>query len=574
MVRKGVARTPIAQGKGIEMGYDLVIKNGIVVDGTGAPPRKADVGVVGGKIVELGIDLVGASEIIDACGKIVTPGFIDPHTHYDAQICWDASLSPSSWHGVTTVMMGNCGVGIAPCRKSAREIATQDLVNVESIPYEVLNAGITWDWETFPEYMASAARRGSAINLGFIAPLTPFRHFIMGDHSMDRAATSEEMAKICDLLGEALCAGAFGFSTSILKQHLGYGGRPLACQRASRDELAAYAGLLKKSGKGLVEIALCQKPSVMSDEEYGLLEFLLNKSERPVTWLSVFIRDDIPESHLDILAKAAPLRHRGSTPQISAVQFTREISLRSPFTFAAYSCWHPVFNKTKEEQAKIYSDRKFRDDFRAELKGPAVFNGDWRRISVAAASSPSLRHFEGRTVADIATERGTDGVDTFLDLALEDDLKIEYLFAAYNFNDARMPELLTNLDTVIGLSDGGAHVDLMCDAAYPTTLLGKWVRETRAMPIEFAVRRLTAEPADLLGIRDRGRLVSGAWADVVVFDPATIGPGKREKLYDLPSGGKRIVVHSTGIDYTIVNGVTAYAGGKLTGKNAGQVLHS
>ena len=556
------------------MSYDLVIKHGTVVDGTGAPPRKADVGIAGGRIVEIGAIGAAGQNVIDATGQIVTPGFIDPHTHYDAQICWDATVGPSSWHGVTTAVMGNCGVGIAPCKQSAREIATQDLVNVESNPYEVLNAGITWDWETFPEYMAAAGRRGSAINLGFFAPLTPFRHYVMGEQSMDRAATPEETGKIRDLLGEALDAGAFGFSTSILKQHMGYGGRALACQRASRDELSAYAGLLKKSGKGIVEIALCQKPSVMSDEEYGVLEFLLNESQRPVTWLSVFIRDDLPESHVDILAKAAPLLRKGAVPQISAVPFTREISMRSPFTFASYPCWHPVFNKTREEQTKIYGDRKFRDAFRAELNGPAVFNGDWRRITLAAVSNPSLRALEGRTVASIASERGTDGVDTFLDLALEDDLRCEYLFAAYNFNDARMPELLTNLDTVIGLSDGGAHVDLMCDASYPTTLLGKWVRDKRAMPIEFAVRRLTSEPAELLGIRDRGRLVNGAWADVVVFDPATIGPGKREKLYDLPSGGKRIVVHSTGIDYTIVNGVTAYAGGKLTGKNAGQVLHS
>jgi len=472
------------------------------------------------------------------------------------------------------VIMGNCGVGIAPCRSGSREVATQDLVNVESIPYDVLKAGVTWDWETFPDYMQAAGRRGSAINVGFFAPLTPFRHWVMGEQSMERAATQSETAQIGELLAEAIDAGAFGFSTSVLNQHIGYGGRALACQRASREELAAYAGVLKVRGKGVIEVALTQKPSLLSDAEYSLLDFLLDKSERPVTWLSVFQRDDIPESHVDIMARAAPLVRRGAIPQISAVRFTREISMRAPFTFASYPCWHPVFNKSKDEQARIYADPAFRSAFREALRGPAVFNGDWRRITLAAVSKPAMRVLEGRTVADIAAERGADEVDTFLDLTLEDDLDLEFIFAAYNFNDERMPELLTNMDTVLGLSDGGAHVDLMCDAGYPTVLLGKWVREKRALSLELAVRRLTSQPADLLGLRDRGRLVPGACADVVIFDPATVGPGKREKVFDLPGGGKRIVVHSTGIDHTIVNGKLAFSEGRLTGALPGTVLCS
>jgi hypothetical protein len=338
--------------------------------------------------------------------------------------------------------------------------------------------------------------------------------------------------------------------------------------------LATYAEVLKARRKGVIEIALTQKPSVLSDAEYALLEFLVDNSDRPVTWLSVFQRDDIPESHVDIMAKAEPLVRRGAIPQISAVQFTREISMRAPFTFASYPCWHPVFNKERSEQARIYADSSFRSAFREALLGPAVFNGDWRRITLAAVSNPSMRAIEGRTVADIAAERGTDGVDTFLDLTLENDLDVEFIFAAYNFNDERMPELLTNMDTVLGLSDGGAHVDLMCDAGYPTVLLGKWVREKRALSLELAVRRLTSQPADLLGIHGRGRLVPGAFADVVIFDPATVGAGKRERIFDLPGGGKRIVVHSTGVDHTVVNGKLAFTEGRLTGALPGTVLRS
>ena len=556
------------------MAFDLLIRNGLVVDGTGAPAYEADVGIVDGRIAEIGRGLGTGSEVIDAKNRVVAPGFIDLHTHYDAQICWDPSIGPSSWHGVTSVIMGNCGVGIAPCRSDSREVATQDLVNVESIPYDVLKAGVTWDWATFPDYMQAAARRGSAINLGFFAPLTPFRHYVMGEQSIEREATPREMVQISGLLAEAIDSGAFGISTSVLNQHIGYGGRALACQRASRDELAAYANILKVRNKGVIEVALTQKPSVLSDSEYALLEFLLDKSERPVTWLSVFQRDDIPESHVDIMARAASLLRRGAVPQISAVRFTREVSMRAPFTFASYPCWHPVFNKSKAEQARIYADPAFRAAFRQALLGPAVFNGDWRRITLAAVSNPALRALEGRTVADVASERGTDGVDTFLDLTLEDDLELEFIFAAYNFNDDRMPELLTNMDTVLGLSDGGAHVDLMCDAGYPTVVLGKWVREKRVLSLELAVQRLTSQPADLLGIRDRGRLVRGACADVVVFDPATVGPGTREKIFDLPGGGKRIVVRSTGIDHTIVNGKFAFSEGQMTGALPGTVLHS
>ena len=215
------------------MAYDLLIRNGLVVDGTGAPGRHADVALHAGAIAEIGRITEPAKQVIDAADCVVAPGFIDPHTHYDAQICWDGAVTPSPWHGVTSVVMGNCGVGIAPCRPAEREVAMRDLVNVEAIPFEVLEQVITWDWETFPEYLDAAARRRPSLNLGFLAPLTPFRHYVMGEASMERAATPEETTRIAALLGEAVDAGAFGFSSTVLNQHIGYGGRPLACRNAS-----------------------------------------------------------------------------------------------------------------------------------------------------------------------------------------------------------------------------------------------------------------------------------------------------------------------------------------------------
>src|SRR5437899_1499588 len=413
------------------MAYDILIKNGTVIDGTGAPARRADVGIVGGKIVEVG-ELSGAArKTIDADGLVVAPGFIDPHTHYDAQICWDGGMTPSSWHGVTSVVMGNCGVGIAPCRPEARQIAIRDLVNVEAIPFEVLDAGITWDWETFPQYMEAAQRRKPALNLAFLAPLTPLRHYVLGEASLERAATADETRAIARLLAEAMDAGAFGFSSTLLNQHLGYQGRPLACRNASRDELRAYCNVLRERRKGAIECAMTRQIAVLEEPELELLELMLDESQRPVTFIAMFDRDDLPEAVRETLAKAAPLIAKGARPQTSPLPLTREINMRNPFSFAAFPSWKRVFvDKSKSAQAAVYRDPAFRAAFREDLKRPASF-GNWARITVHEVRSPKLKHLEGKTVADIAAERGIDGVDAFLDVTLADDLDNEFTMQSF-----------------------------------------------------------------------------------------------------------------------------------------------
>ena len=556
------------------MAYDLLIKNGTVIDGTGAPRRHADIAVANGKIAEIGQIKDGAKRVIDAADCVVAPGFIDPHTHYDAQICWDPAISPSSWHGVTSVVMGNCGVGIAPCRPESREVAMRDLVNVEGIPFEVLDRGITWDWQTFPEFLDAAANRGSALNLAFIAPLTPFRHWVMGEASMERGATPEETAQIKGLIREAVDAGAFGFSTTVLNQHIGYQARPLACRNASRDELGAYCGALKEAGKGAIEIALTQKVSVLAEHEEELLAFLLAESGRPVTFLALFQRDDVPDACAETLRRARALP--GAVAQTSPLALTREINMRNPFSFAAFKCWGRVFaDKSDAAQRAIYSDPAFRHAFREELKNATGFSGDWSRITVHETHKPVLKPLEGRNVAEIAKERGKDGLDTFLDLTLEDDLDIEYVLAQFNVNLKRVEENLVDPGVLIALGDGGAHVDMLCDAGYPTYLLGTWVRERQIMTLEQAIGRLTAQPADLFGIKGRGRLKIGNAADIAIFDPTTIGSASRgERRFDLPGGAKRMVMPSRGVEYTIVNGSVAYAEGRPTGTTSGQVLRS
>ncbi|MDO8433731.1 MAG: amidohydrolase family protein [Candidatus Binatus sp.] len=555
------------------MAYDLLIKNGTVVDGTGAPRMRADIAVAGDRIAEIGNIREGAKRVIDASDLIVSPGFVDPHTHYDAQICWDPLISCTSWHGITSVVMGNCGVGVAPCKPESREIAAWDLTNVEAIPFESLKKGITWDWETFPEYLDAAERRGSAINLGFLAPLTPFRHYVMGIESMDRAATPEETRQIAALLSEAMAAGAMGFSTTTLKQHIGYQGSPLACRLASKDELKAYANVLKQHRKGAIEVALTKKIAVVQEDEYELLDMLLTESERPVTWLAMASSPRRPERALETLTRLEPLISRGGIPQVLCKPFVAQLDLRSPFTFADNDSWSQVFNQPVEVQKKIYADPNFRDNFRASLSQPHLFPGKWNRVEILEAINPALKQYEGKTVAEVAEMRGADGLDTFLDLTLEDDLQLQYTMQQYH--EGGIQQLISDPRTMIGLSDGGAHVDMLCDAGYATYLLGNWVRKNQAMTLEFAIKRITSEPANFFGIRERGQLKKGWKADITVFDYNTVNSARRATMqHDLPGGGRRLVMPAEGIEYTVVNGRVSYVHGRQSGELAGQVIRS
>jgi len=555
------------------MAYDLIIKHGTVIDGTGAFRRRADVAVKDGKVAEIGKINEGAAETIDASDLIVAPGFVDPHTHYDAQICWDPLVSCTSWHGVTTAVMGNCGVGIAPCKPAAREVAARDLVNVEAIPFEALEKGVTWDWESFPDFMAAAARRGAGINLAFLAPLTPFRHYVLDEESTERSATPEETVKVAALLREAIDAGAFGFSTTTLPQHIGYQGRPLACRLASNDELKAYANVLRDVGRGAIEIALTRRAGRVSEDEQGLLEFLLDESGRPVTWLAMASRPDKPEAGADTLRRLEPLIRRGAVPQVLCKPFVVQMDLRNPFSFADMALWGPVFNQPLERQKEFYRDPAFRGAFREELKRPHLFQGKWNRVEVLDAANPALKQYERKTIAEVADQRHQDPLDAFFDLALEDDLNIQYTMQQYH--EEGIQRLISDSRTMIGLSDGGAHVNMLCDAGYCTYLLGTWVRERQALTLENAVKRITSEPADFFGIKDRGRLKVGLSADFAIFDERRIGSAKRARMQnDLPGGGRRLVMPAEGVEYTIVNGDVLYEHGRHSGYLPGQVLRS
>jgi len=550
------------------MAYDLLIRNGIVVDGSGRSRYQANIGVVDGRIVEIGGKIDGsARKVIDASDLIVAPGFIDPHTHYDAQICWDPLLSCSSWHGVTSVVMGNCGVGIAPCRPDLHEVVTWDLVNVEGIPFDVLARGISWGWVSFPEFMQAAEQRRSGVNLSFLAPLTPFRHFVMGEESMERAATAEELAQIKALLREAILAGAVGFSTTNTLQHVGYRGRPLACRLADTNEMTAYADVLKELGRGLIEIALTRSGGILADDEYQLLDLLLTKSGRPVTWLSA--RSE------ETLRKAEPLTRRGAICQLRCTPTIFEFNLRSPaLVMAALSpAWTKVFNLPADKQKELYASDEFRSDFRQELSRPRAGRLDWKRFIIDQAVTPSLKAYEGRSVAEVAAERGEEPLDSFLNLAIEDELRTWFVLTFAK--EERIGRFVADPRLIIGLSDGGAHVDQHCDAGYPTYLIGTWSRDKQLLTLEHAVKRLTSEPADLFGVADRGQLAPGMAADFTIFDYNTINSAPRQHaVRDLPGGGLRFVTAAHGIEYTIVNGEVLFEHQQHTGALPGTVLRS
>jgi N-acyl-D-amino-acid deacylase len=555
------------------MSYDLLLSGGTIIDGTGRAGFTADVAITGDRIttVEAKLSQKDAKKVIDARGQVVCPGFIDHHTHYDAQVLWDPLVTCSPWHGVTSIIMGNCGVGLAPCKPKDREALVGDLVNVEGMSLEVLQRGVQWSWESVTEYLDAIAKSGLGINVGLMVPLSPLRQYVLGNESKERGATAKEIQQLRALFRAAMDAGAFGFSTTVLPQHLGFQGRPLPCRLASRDELAALAGVLKELQRGSIEIALTRSPGMLSDDEYDLLTFLLMQSERPVTWLGLLQKPEAPpDAWKDALKRVVPLFDRGYLPlgQVPCHYKSARFSLKRPFIFGNFDCWKVVFDRPLAEQKQLYASAEFRTAFREEMKQPRLFTGQWNNMSVFTVNKPELRPLLETDLETLGEQRGKDPLDVFFDLALEDNLDLQFLYEFGHVN----PEMLTHPHTLVGLSDGGAHADMRCEAGYSTYLLGTIVREKQMLPIEEAIRRLTSVPAQIFGVPLRGTVAAGMIADLVVFDPEKIACGKQEAVNDFPGGGLRYIEKSSGIAHTIVNGQILYSHGEEQKVLPGRVL--
>ena len=554
--------------------YDLVIENARICDGTGAPSYMGTLGVQDGLITYLGADKGLASKrTVDAEGLVLSPGFIDPHTHYDAQVAWDPLLTSSPWHGVTTVVMGNCGVGVAPVKPETRDILLHDLVNVEAIPYEVMQAGIDWQWESYGEYMDAIDRRGMGINVAGLVAFTPLRHYVMGEASFERTATEDEMASMRALLREAMEHGAFGFTTTTIRNHIGHEGRPLACRNASLEELASLCHALRDVGRGAIEISLNSGGTrVINDEDMALLQMLSDESTRPITWLALFARPGDPGFHEQTIEKMGDLIYK-AIPQVTPKPLITQGDLKNPFMFGPYQSWEKVFNRPVEEQMAIYRDPEFREAFLQDMKGHERHHL-WGRMSVLDFVNPDLAKYRGRTIQDIADEEGKRAMDVYLDIGLADNLETRCQIQAFNYDTEGVKQLVSEDRFMVGLSDGGAHVDLLCDAGYSTALLQRWVREQPVLSLERAVKKLTSVPAAVFGIPNRGVLAEGKVADLVLFDPDRVTSKPPEFTNDFPLGGRRLIAKAEGIEATFLAGTQLYNHGEHTGELPGRMLRS
>lgn len=553
------------------MAVDLIIKNGTIVDGTGAAKFIGDIAVDKGRITAVGKVSETARETVDAAGLTVSPGFIDPHTHYDAQISWDPLLNSSSEHGVTTILLGNCGVGVAPCRPEHREMVMQDLINVEGMSEKVLKAGIQWEWESFNDYLSLARSQPAAMNRAFLIALSPVRTYVMGPDASERAATPEETKKITDIVSQAMKAGASGFSSTNNRSHVGYQGKAFAARMTSKDEYRACCKVLKDAGRGVIQIALTNRFASIADDELELLDLLLTESGRKVSWISLLNDPNKPNGCKEVLDKAGPLLARGAAPQMLLRSMLREFTLQKPYPFLEINvAASRIFNRSLEEQKAAYRDPAFRNAFRAELAEGRRFTGHPPKVIVCKVDNPALRKYDTKLIGEIAAERGADPVDTFFDVALEDNLGTLFAYERGNNDQNQIAAMLKDSRTMIGLADGGAHVDMLYEAGYPTYLLSHWVRDRKVLTIEHAVQRMTSEVADFFGFTDRGRIKPGQAADLVLFDADRIGSAERGAfVYDLPSGGGRLHAKAEGIHRIMVNGQTTYQDGKPTGARPG-----
>jgi N-acyl-D-aspartate/D-glutamate deacylase len=563
------------------MTLDLVIKNGWVVDGSGLPRYRADVGVARGRIVTIGRVRESAREVLDADGLVVAPGFVDGHTHMDAQVFWDPLGTCSSWHGVTSVVMGNCGFTLAPCARADRHLVVRNLERAEDIAAEAMDAGIDWTWTTFREFLDAVESLPKGINYAGYLGHSALRTYVMGERAFEKAASEDDLSAMERELRDGLRAGAIGFTTSRSPSHETPDRRPVASRLATWDEVRRLVGVMGDMNAGIFELAGEAVGRTADDleglrEYHGRLRDLAVATGRPITW-GLFSRREAPgiwREYLNLLDETAAAGGR-MFAQVHSRALSVVLSFRTNLPFDRLPVWRELRALPLDEQK-----RRLRDpDLRRRLVQAARERDERRAIGAEARPASYEWIFvmdtvEGphRSLAEIAQERGVDPVEAMIDLALEKDLERFFLQPIANENQDHALELIKHPRTVVTFSDSGAHVSQIMDASLQTHLLSHWVRAKQALTLEQAVRMLSFDNATAWGFSDRGLVREGFAADLVVFDPDTVGPDMPDVVNDLPAGARRLVQRARGISATAVNGEVLLRDGKHTGALPGRLL--
>jgi N-acyl-D-amino-acid deacylase len=555
--------------------HDLVIRGATVVDGLGHDPLRADVAVRDGRIVAIGEVGKDAAEIVDAGGLALMPGIIDIHTHYDAQVTWDPTLSPSPSLGVTTVVTGNCGFGIVPSPPHLRDLIMRNLAVVEGMDLDALRAGIDWRFRSFAEYLAAVRHMGPYANLAVLVGHSAVRTAVMGEEaSLRKEPTAAEMTEMKRLVAEAMDQGAIGLGASYSLNHSGWGGVPMPSTISDIAEFDALVGAMGGPGRGVVEIS---SGPIMPD---AMEEIAARHGRRIFMSTAVALyNEQHPERALGMFDACAAAQARGNELyiQLTCQPLSFDFTLASAYPFYSHPAFDPIKAYDREQLKAVFRDPGFRERFRADLRNPkpgTVFQGNWQRVIVAAPVKPENAGLADRTIADIARAAGRDPLDVLLDLGLEEDLDTGLIGRFFNAADEGVEPLVKHKAGVIALSDAGAHLVYLCDAGFGLYFLGHWVRERGAFDLAEGVRRLTGHQAGLYAIPDRGHVAVGARADLLLFDPATVGISPPRRVNDLPAGRTRTLRDPIGVHGVFVNGVLVFDGKNYArlDKGPGQVL--
>ena len=556
--------------------HDLIIRNAQVFDGSGLPPVLSDVAVSNGRIAHIGSTSEAAHEVIDAKGLALMPGIVDLHTHYDAQVTWDRTMSPSPALGVTTAVIGNCGFGIAPCPAPLRETMLKNLSVVEGMDLNALLTGVNWEFESFGQYMDQLRRIGPYINTAVFAGHSVIRTAVMGaDGSSKVDPSPEQMQAMQSMVRDAMDHGAIGFASSFSPNHSGFGGIPMPSTIASETELRALTSVLGEKKKGVFMMATGTRGSP------DIMESIAEDTGRPayISTVLTMYNEGNPSLGAAYYERCAQALERGHELYIltSCQPLSFDFGLTDPYVLLSHSAFDVVKSATFNSLPGIYRSTEFRDAFRKNLKHPKegiLFLGNWRHIEVGQTTHPENQRLEGQNIQALADQQGLDPVDVFLDLALSEDLGTHFVGKFFNNNDEGVAPSLKHPASVITLSDAGAHLSYMCDAGFGLYFLSHWVRDTGHFTLSEGIRKITSEPADRFRIPERGRLQVGLPADMLLFDPATVGISKPLPRQDLPGGGSRMIRTATGVHGVWVNGVKVHDGHNYVdhSQGPGQVL--